>query len=35
MNVLGIDTSTPASAACLLRGDGEAFEVEPVPERLV
>lgn len=34
MNVLGIDTSTPGSAACVLRGDGEAFEVEPAPERL-
>ncbi|MBV9212404.1 MAG: tRNA (adenosine(37)-N6)-threonylcarbamoyltransferase complex dimerization subunit type 1 TsaB [Actinobacteria bacterium] len=29
MNLLGIDTSTPASAACLLRADGEAFEVVP------
>lgn len=34
MNVLGIDTSTAASAACVLRSDGEAFEVEPAPERL-
>lgn len=34
MNVLGIDTSTPGSAACVLRDDGEAFEVEPAPERL-
>jgi tRNA threonylcarbamoyladenosine biosynthesis protein TsaB len=34
VNVLGIDTSTPGSAACVLRGDGEAFEVEPAPERL-
>ena len=34
MNVLGIDTSTAASAACVLRADGEAFEVEPAPERL-
>lgn len=34
MNILGIDTSTPGSAACVLRGDGEAFEVEPAPERL-
>lgn len=34
MNVLGIDTATPGSAACVLRGDGEAFEVEPAPERL-
>ena len=29
MNILGIDTSTAASAACVLRGDGKAFEVEP------
>jgi len=29
MNILGIDTSTAASAACVLRADGEAFEVEP------
>lgn len=29
MNILGIDTSTAASAACVLRGDGRAFEVEP------
>lgn len=34
MNVLGIDTSTAASAACVLRGDGEAFEVLPAAERL-
>jgi tRNA threonylcarbamoyladenosine biosynthesis protein TsaB len=34
MNVLGIDTSTPASAACVLRSDGEAFEVEPAPARV-
>jgi tRNA threonylcarbamoyladenosine biosynthesis protein TsaB len=35
MNVLGIDTSTAASAACLLRADGEPFEVVPAPARLV
>ncbi|MDQ3644919.1 MAG: tRNA (adenosine(37)-N6)-threonylcarbamoyltransferase complex dimerization subunit type 1 TsaB [Actinomycetota bacterium] len=29
MNILGIDTSTAASAACVVRGDGRAFEVEP------
>ena len=29
MSILGIDTSTAASAACLLRTDGRAFEVEP------
>lgn len=34
MNVLGIDTSTAASAACVLRADGAAFEVEPAAERL-
>ena len=34
MNVLGIDTSTAASAACVLRDDGEAFEHEPAPEAL-
>jgi tRNA threonylcarbamoyladenosine biosynthesis protein TsaB len=34
VNLLGIDTSTPASAACVLRGDGEAFEVAPEPARL-
>jgi tRNA threonylcarbamoyladenosine biosynthesis protein TsaB len=34
MNVLGFDTSTAATTACLLRADGEAFEVEPPVERL-
>jgi tRNA threonylcarbamoyladenosine biosynthesis protein TsaB len=34
VNVLGIDTSTAASAACVLRADGEAFEVAPSPQRL-
>jgi len=34
MNLLGIDTSTAASAACVLRADGRAFEVEPAPARL-
>ena len=29
MSILGIDTSTAATAACLLRSDGQAFEVEP------
>ncbi len=29
MNLLGLDTSTSATAACLLRSDGEAFEVIP------
>lgn len=35
MNVLGIDTSTAASAACVVRGDGAAFEREPAPARLL
>jgi tRNA threonylcarbamoyladenosine biosynthesis protein TsaB len=34
VNVLGIDTSTAASAACVLRADGEGFEHEPAAERL-
>ena len=34
MTLLGIDTSTSASAACVLRADGASFEVEPSPERL-
>jgi tRNA threonylcarbamoyladenosine biosynthesis protein TsaB len=34
VNLLGIDTSTAASAACVLRGDGESFEVAPDPDRL-
>lgn len=34
MNVLGIDTSTAASAVCVLRHDGQAFEVEPRAEAL-
>jgi tRNA threonylcarbamoyladenosine biosynthesis protein TsaB len=34
MNVLGFDTATAASAACVLRADGEAFEVEPAAARL-
>jgi tRNA threonylcarbamoyladenosine biosynthesis protein TsaB len=35
VTLLGIDTSTPAATACVLRGDGEAFEVAPPPERLL
>ena len=35
MNVLGIDTSTAACAACVLRSDGEAFEAEQAPEALL
>jgi tRNA threonylcarbamoyladenosine biosynthesis protein TsaB len=34
VNVLGIDTSTAASAACVLRSDGEAFEIVPAVEEL-
>jgi tRNA threonylcarbamoyladenosine biosynthesis protein TsaB len=34
VTLLGIDTSTPAAAACVLRSDGEAFEVPPAVERL-
>ena len=34
MTLLGIDTSTSASAACVLRDDGERFEVVPEPARL-
>jgi tRNA threonylcarbamoyladenosine biosynthesis protein TsaB len=34
VNVLGFDTSTAATSVCLLRADGEAFEVEPSAERL-
>ncbi len=34
MNILGFDTSTAASSACLLREDGEAFEVTPPVGRL-
>ena len=29
MNLLGLDTSMAASSACVLRADGEAFEVAP------
>jgi tRNA threonylcarbamoyladenosine biosynthesis protein TsaB len=34
MSILGMDTSTAASAVCVLRGDGEAFEVAPEPAAL-
>src|SRR5205823_3088548 len=34
VNVLGFDTSTAATSACLLRTDGQAFEVLPGPERV-
>ncbi len=34
MTLLGIDTSTSAANACVLRADGESFELAPPPERL-
>jgi tRNA threonylcarbamoyladenosine biosynthesis protein TsaB len=34
VNVLGFDTSTAATSVCLVRADGEVFEVEPPVERL-
>ena len=34
MNVLGFDTSTSATAVCVLRDDGAAFQVEPQPQAL-
>jgi tRNA threonylcarbamoyladenosine biosynthesis protein TsaB len=34
VNVLGFDTSTAATSVCLLRADGQAFEVQPPVERL-
>jgi tRNA threonylcarbamoyladenosine biosynthesis protein TsaB len=34
MTLLGLDTSTSAASACVLRADGEAFEVVPPTERL-
>jgi tRNA threonylcarbamoyladenosine biosynthesis protein TsaB len=34
VNVLGFDTATAASAACVLRADGRVFEVEPTATRL-
>lgn len=35
MNLIGFDTSTAATAACVLRSDGEAFESLPSSERLL
>jgi tRNA threonylcarbamoyladenosine biosynthesis protein TsaB len=35
MTVLGFDTSTAATSACLLRADGEAFESVPTAEELL
>ena len=34
MNLLGFDTATAATSACVLRADGEPFELEPSPARL-
>jgi tRNA threonylcarbamoyladenosine biosynthesis protein TsaB len=34
VNLLGIDTSTAASAACVVRSDGEAFEIVPAAAEL-
>jgi tRNA threonylcarbamoyladenosine biosynthesis protein TsaB len=34
VNVLGFDTATAASAACVLRADGAVFDVEPAAARL-
>jgi tRNA threonylcarbamoyladenosine biosynthesis protein TsaB len=34
VTLLGLDTSTSATSACVLRADGEAFETLPPPERL-
>jgi tRNA threonylcarbamoyladenosine biosynthesis protein TsaB len=34
VTLLGLDTSTAAASACVLRADGEWFEVAPPPERL-
>jgi tRNA threonylcarbamoyladenosine biosynthesis protein TsaB len=34
VTLLGLDTSTSASSACVLRADGDTFEVTPAPERL-
>ena len=35
MNVLGFDTSTAATSACLLTDGGQAFEVTPTDEQLL
>jgi tRNA threonylcarbamoyladenosine biosynthesis protein TsaB len=35
VTLLGLDTSTAAATACVLRADGEAFEITPPPERLM
>jgi tRNA threonylcarbamoyladenosine biosynthesis protein TsaB len=35
VSVLGLDTSTAAATACVLRDDGEAFELAPDPAALM
>lgn len=35
MNLLGIDTSTAATAVCVERSDGERFELVPDPDELL
>lgn len=35
MNLIGFDTSTNATSACVLRDDGEAFEHVPAPARML
>jgi tRNA threonylcarbamoyladenosine biosynthesis protein TsaB len=34
VNLLGFDTSTAATSACVLRADGRSFELAPDPDRL-
>jgi tRNA threonylcarbamoyladenosine biosynthesis protein TsaB len=34
VTLLGLDTSMSAASACVVRADGESFEVVPAPERL-
>jgi tRNA threonylcarbamoyladenosine biosynthesis protein TsaB len=34
VTIVGFDTSTAATSVCVLRGDGEAFELVPEPARL-
>jgi tRNA threonylcarbamoyladenosine biosynthesis protein TsaB len=34
VNILGLDTSTPACSVAVLRSDGATFEAEPSPEAL-
>ena len=35
MTIVGFDTSTAATSACVLRADGQAFEHVPTPARLL